>query len=280
MTDTPYGPRWLAHPAAFVLFVLVWSWGFWLIDVATGLGTTTAIGMLIALAGLLGPMIGGIGFTLLTRGREGRRDYWHRLVDPRRISPRWYLALVLLVPALMGLTAVLDLATGGALAAYQARAAEFFAAPAAIPLTLLAVLLMGPLPEEFGWRGYLLDRLQEKRGPLGASLILGAVWAVWHLPLFFMPGTYQHEQGAFTLWFWTFMIGIVPLTVVMTRIYNATNRSTLGMVLFHFVVVVTYNFLNATPGANVISTVLWIVCAVVVTRDWSRTRPGARLGSA
>ncbi|MBU1176208.1 MAG: CPBP family intramembrane metalloprotease [Alphaproteobacteria bacterium] len=268
--QTPTLARYLAHPAAFVLFVFAWTWSFWLTAIATGTGTDTPFGMLLATLGLLGPMIGGIGFTLFTQDRDGRRDYWRRLIDPRLIGARWYLVILVLVPALMGLTAALDLMTGGNFDAYAARFAEFFADPAAIPTTLIAVMLLGPLPEEFGWRGYLLDRLQSKAAPLRASLVLGFIWAVWHLPLFFLPGTYQFAQGAFGIWFWTFMAGIVPLSVAMTWIYNRTNRSILGMVLFHFVVVVVYNFLNATPGANVISTLLLVLLAIALVPGLKR----------
>ena len=53
--------------------------------------------------------------------------------------------------------------------------------------------------EELGWRGYVLDRLQEKRSALVSSLILGVVWSLWHLPLFFVQGSYQAGLGVGTL---------------------------------------------------------------------------------
>ena len=98
------------------------------------------------------------------------------------------------------------------------------------------VLLLGPLPEEFGWHGYLLDRLQERHGAVMSGVSARRdLGCLWHLPLFFLQGTYQYEQGAFTIWFWTFMIAIIPLEVVMAWIYNCTRRSTFGIILFHFV---------------------------------------------
>jgi membrane protease YdiL (CAAX protease family) len=137
------------------------------------------------------------------------------------------------------------------------------------------------LPEEFGWRGYVLDRLQERFGALRSSLLLGVVWAAWHLPLFLMEGTYQYLQGLGSLWFWLFLIGILPLTVVFTWVYNNTRRSTLAIVLLHFTVVLAADFLNVSAGTNILSTGLWIALAVIVCGVWGpetlrRPRTSAR----
>ncbi len=272
--------RRLASPWAFVLFVFAWTWGFWLTTIVAGISVATTAGMLLAVSGLLGPMAGGILFTFVTRDRAWRRDYWMRLVDPRRFAPRWYLVVLFLVPVLMGLTAVIDLLAGGAIEPYRERAIEILGNPGALPAYLLAILMFGPLPEEFGWHGYLLDRLQERHGVLVAASQLGLIWAAWHLPLFFMPGTYQYAQGPFTVWFWTFMIGIIPLEIVMAWVFNNTGRSTLAIVIFHFMVVLSCNFLNATPGANIISTILWFVLAFAIMRKQSAEPTRTRLRSA
>jgi uncharacterized protein len=273
MTD-PTSPlaRRLASPWAFIAFVFVWTWGFWLSTIFLGISATTPTGLVLALCGLIGPMAGGILFTYLTRDKEWRRDYWIRMFNPRRFVPRWYLTIFLLMPVLMSLTAIIDLLTGGAIEPYRERAVEIFGDPSALPIYLLFILLCGPLPEEFGWHGYLLDRLQERHSVIKAAVFLGFIWGAWHIPLFYMPGTYQFMQGPFTVWFWTFMIGIVPLEIVMAWIFNSTNRSTFGIVIFHFMVVLTCNFLNATPGANVISTLLWFVLAFIVVRIWPREK--------
>jgi membrane protease YdiL (CAAX protease family) len=56
---------------------------------------------------------------------------------------------------------------------------------------LLLMILLGGGQEELGWRGYILDPLEERLGPWLGNLVLGVVWAVWHTPLFFIPGTSQ-----------------------------------------------------------------------------------------
>lgn len=255
----------LHRPSVFFAAVLTWSWGFWLLSILVGHGLTTTLGTAFGFLGLLGPMIAGIAFTHLTRDREGRREYWARIFNPGRIPARWVPIVVLLAPALMLVAALIDLATGGGLAPYHKAVEPFLSNPALLVPFALNVFFVGPFPEEFGWRGYVLDRLQERWSALEASLILGVVWSLWHLPLFFMRGTYQYIQGAGSLWFWLFIIGIVPLTVAFTWVFNNTRRSTLAIMILHFMVVFTDDFLNVTTGTNIASTVLWIALAVGVT---------------
>ncbi len=260
----------LSSPWLYFVAVLGWTWFFWGWAILSGKGTDTTFGFLLAVLGLLGPMFGGIVFTYLTEGKEGWRDYWSRIIDPRRIPARWYFVIFLLVPVVMGLSALLDIFAGGSVKPFQDTVAPFLAHPGTLIPLALSVLILGPLPEEFGWRGYVLDHLQLRWSALKSSLILGFIWAIWHWPLFFIKNTYQYNEGPWTVWFWTFMIGIIPLTVIFTWIFNNTNRCTLAIILFHFMVVFTDDFLNATTGTNIYSTLLWILASVVVAAIWGQ----------
>jgi len=116
----------------------------------------------------------------------------------------------------------------------------FLSAPSTIVPFLLGVFIYGPFPEELGWRGYALDRLQARWNALVSTLILGAIWALWHLPLFFIKDTLFYSQGAWSPWFWLFVVGVIPTAVIYTWIFNNTRRSTLAAILFHFMSNVTY----------------------------------------
>ncbi len=141
--------------------------------------------------------------------------------------------ILLLVPVLNGLALLLGVLAGDAVPAFE-RAAEFAADPVSLLPYAVFMVIFGPLPEELGWRGYALDGLQARWNALWASLILGFFWAVWHVPMFVMVGTYQAELGVLTLPFWEFMFGATVVSVLYTWIYNNTGRSILGAVLFHF----------------------------------------------
>jgi len=125
-------------------------------------------------------------------------------------------------------------------------ALEFLSDPVAFLFYLLFTLIFGPLPEELAWRGYALDRLQKKWNAFYSSIILGILWVLWHLPLFFMVGTYQSGEiiiGSMRFWL-NYCAGIIATTILMTWVYNNTNRSTLLAILSHFMVNLTGEFLN------------------------------------
>jgi membrane protease YdiL (CAAX protease family) len=93
---------------------------------------------------------------------------------------------------------------------------------------ILFMLVLGPV-EEFGWRGVMLPLLQRRMAPFWASLVLGLVWGLWHLPAFFLSGT---PQGAWSLA--PFVAGSVAISVILTPLFNLSRGSILLAALFHF----------------------------------------------
>ena len=146
--------------------------------------------------------------------------------------------------------------------------APFLSAPLTLVPFALRVFVHGPFPEELGWRGYVLDRLQARWNALVSSLILGVIWALWHMPLFFIKDMLHYSEGVGSPWFWQFMVGVIPMAVILTWIFNNTRRSTLAAILFHFMANLTYQLANVTAGTNFYSTLLWIIAAIAVVALW------------
>lgn len=111
--------------------------------------------------------------------------------------------------------------------------------------TIFPLFILGPLSEEFGWRGFALKRLLNIVNPNMASLVLGLIWSLWHLPLFYIIGTSQHE---YHLSFITFMISITSMCFVVTYIYIKTNKNLFTAILFHWI----YTFLSGVVSAGII----------------------------
>ena len=271
--------RW-TQPWIYFAATFAWTWSFWGLAIALGAGMDSGLGFVLLLLGVTGPMVTGIGFTYLTRDRDGRRDYWSRIVGVRRISAMWFLVILLFVPIVNLVAAGVDLLLGGTGATWGEALRNLASNPLSIIPSILFASLV-PFIEELGWRGYVLDRLQERRTALTASLVLGVVWAAWHLPLFFVAGSYQAGLGVGTLEFWLFMVGVVPLTVAFSWIFNNTRRSTLAVILFHAMVNFTGELIALTERADTLSVLMWIVAAVaIVTLFGARTLAGRRRESS
>lgn len=258
----------LASPRVYFLATYLWSCLFGGTAILLDLSMESAAGLVLVMLAAMGPMVAGIAFTYLTRDKAGRLDYWKRVIDFKRIPAKWYLVIVLFVPALSCLAAFLDRITGGSGATWGENALNFVQDPASIIFSLLFATLF-PFIEELGWRGYALDRLQEKNSALVSSLILGVVWSAWHLPMFFVRDSYQASLGIGTPAFWLFLFSILPLSFAFTWIYNNTGRSTLAVILFHAMANFTGELIVLNERADNLSTVLWFVSAIIIAVGWS-----------
>ncbi len=141
------------------------------------------------------------------------------------------------------------------------------------------LFLGGPLQEETGWRGFMLPRLQANRSALSAALLLGVVWGLWHIPMYFVPGTGQSETisggtspafaiGAFVVW-------TMGLSVLFTWLFNQTRGSLLVVMLFHASVNLAAFVPQAVGSTGAASflypLITWVVAIVVIQRYGART---------
>jgi uncharacterized protein len=226
------------------------TWANWLPQAlaSRGLLSITVPDFLTVISGY-GPALAAIIVTALTTGKLGLRLLFGRLVR-WRVGLRWY-AVVLLTPICITLTAVgLHLLTGGT--APNFTQSQLQLGPSDAPawqeillLFLLFTLGFDGLGEELGWRGYALPKLQTGRSALSASLILGGLWAAWHVP-------YAMTQGSFLssiplAWFF---LNMLASAILYTWVFNNTQGSVLLTVLFHAANNTTSNVLPILPPAT------------------------------
>jgi membrane protease YdiL (CAAX protease family) len=168
-----------------------------------------------------GPIIAVFVVLALSRGWAGVRDLLASMVR-WRVGLRWY-AVALLLPVVITLVALyLNALFGG-----TTPTAADFAGLYTLPLIFLTTtMIKGPLAEEPGWRGFLLPRLQSSYSPLVASLIVGVVWASWHLPLLVSDPSGQRPPLQF-------FVLMVAQSVVLAWVYNGTSGSVLLVILMH-----------------------------------------------
>jgi membrane protease YdiL (CAAX protease family) len=151
-----------------------------------------------------------------------------------RIGWRWYLAALSLAIIPLGL-AVVYIALGN-----QPRGPEAGLTLGAYLIILMGGWVTGPLAEESGWRGFALPRLQARMSALSASLLLGLLWALWHVPQYLTGGV---ESGGM-MPFFIFVPVTIVLSVLFAWVFNNTGGSLVATTLMHF----SYNFSGGHIG--------------------------------
>jgi len=214
---------WIAcHPVVtFFVGAYTFSWLLWL---APAFGLRGPAGAVLLYAGVFGPAL--VAATL-TRLSGGSLRAWIGELVRFRASPRWY-ALVIGFPILLvAATVGAFLVTGGAIetSLLGERLAGY--------LPLLIIWTLAGVGEEPGWRGFALPRLQERLSPIGATLVLGVLWAVWHLPLLAAADEPSHGLDALPLVGVTLLMlaAIVGYAFFYTFLWNRTRSVWLAILL-------------------------------------------------
>ncbi|MBK8905287.1 MAG: CPBP family intramembrane metalloprotease [Anaerolineaceae bacterium] len=189
------------------------------------------------------PAFAGVILVWRHYGLRGLGSFFRRLTL-WRASSLWWLFLIVGIPAVVY--------TGAAIKGTIDDPFPFSPWHQALPALALA-LFLGPI-EEFGWRGLALPLLQRKYSPFWAGLILGVIWATWHIPSFLIGGT---PQSAWDIG--PYFLGVVAIAVILTPLFNASRGSLLIAALYHF------QMMNPLwPDAQPWDNYLFIVAAVFV----------------
>ena len=234
---TPLPPA--ARLIGFLLVTFGVTWSAWLASARWGgrLPPLFGLGGPIFQLGVFAPGLVAIGFTSVLDGREGVRRLLSRI-------GRWQVAAGFYLFAVTYL-AIIKLAAAALHRAVLGAWPVFGETP--WPLMLGAILFSTWVQagEEVGWRGYALPRLANFFGLGGASVVLGIIWAVWHLPLFFIAGTGSDGQS-----FPIYVLHVTALSVAMAWLYWKTDGSLLLVMLMHASVNNTTGIVPAAvPGA-------------------------------
>ncbi|MFX0020571.1 MAG: CPBP family intramembrane glutamic endopeptidase [Promethearchaeota archaeon] len=206
----------------FFLITYLFSWLLWLPSLLSSVLFSTQVVLyeILKIIGPFGPFVAAFILTLVNEGKEGLKQLWKR---GWHCENKPFLVIsIFFIPVLYFSSLLLVILIEGIIPVYWPNPIEI------ITHYVLVFFLAGPFQEEFGWRGYALDRLQLRFNALTSSIILGMIWGVWHLPSFFIIGTNQENQP-----FYPFFFSIIILSVLFTWIYNNSNRSILATMIFH-----------------------------------------------
>ncbi len=182
---------------------------------------------LVILLQTLGPTLAALVTVRMVEGPAGPRRLLSR-IRIWRVARRWYLFALVGIPVVCVLAALV--VPGAFVGLGDSSAVK-------LGIELLAFMVVGffsgPLFEEPGWRGFALPRLQARMGALPGTLVLGALWAAWHLPQYLVPEWAHQNGGLDPSLIATFLVMVVAIAPIMTWLYNRTNGSLLLVMLAH-----------------------------------------------
>jgi len=252
----------------FFILVFLYSWLFWLISILSGADLSYSFSLIFYNIGGIGPSLMGILLTYRNKEKEDVKDFWRRSIDPKLIKVKWYILILLIViiPILIGIG--FDILFGGIGATYEGFINFQNNFLAILPYLLF--LIIAVLAEEFGWRGYAQDTLQRRFSIIISGLIVGFFWSLWHLPLFFIEGTYQNSLGIGSFSFWLFFISIIPESVIYAWIFNLNNRSVLSAILYHFIGNLLGEMFNPIGIAPFIRFLTILIIAIILSGIYSK----------
>ena len=262
-----------AFPLKYFVLAFAFTWALWVPAALEARGLISQLPIPATFLGAFGPMVAAIVVTLQEGGRTGLRFLLGRVVR-WRVAPIWY-AVAILGPLVITLVATaLHVLLGG----QPPSLGLLIGALPTLVIIIVYMMITVALGEEVGWRGYALPALQARFSALLASVILGVMWALWHLPVFFNPDT-LYSNLPFVL----FLAYIVPFAVLITWVFNSTGGSVLvSGILFHAVMNASSELWKTIPEYSVkpptaaealavnvhtnlmLTIVLWVAAVVVV----------------
>lgn len=253
--------------SGFVLmFVCTWPIDLWAAANSHGLLLSLPIPPILPLLIGYGFVIASLIMTGIISGWAGIRALLRQFLM-WRVGLSWY-GVILFGPAIIYLSAIaIHVLIGGAVPDFTQPFARQIIGPTlnlwvALPIFFLIQVFSNG--EEIGWRGYALPKLQARHGALIASLIIGVIWAFWHVPKFLTAGSAQDYS------FWFYLLDTVAKSILFSWVYNSTKSSLLLVTLFHASMNTSAVFLPIIPAAigdvrpTLIAIGLYCLAAVIV----------------
>jgi membrane protease YdiL (CAAX protease family) len=251
----------------FFLLTFGIAWGLWALAGVFDDGTTLSVPLrVVFLLGVFAPGIAAITLSAITGGRKEVGTLLRQIAQ-FDVPVRYFVIAIGFMASVKLFAATLIRVSTGAWPAFGSE-------PVLLMFGAILVSVWAQAGEELGWRGYALPRLAARIGFGPASVVIGVIWAVWHLPLFYTPAGDTFGQS-----FLVYLTQVTALSVVLGWLYLRTGGSLFLVMLMHAAVNNTTNIVpsrnptvgevftfDATPVAWTTASILWGVAAVLLWR--------------
>jgi membrane protease YdiL (CAAX protease family) len=256
--------KYIYKPVRFYLTVFLFTWSFWFTAaIVSRIDGQNAMSTIFLLLGLLTPPITALCTVLTSKSAALKKDLKEKLVGLFRVDIKNIVLAIIVFLGIIVLSILLSTLFGQSLAQLSFTGGFSFSITG---VPTLFTLILAAFLEELGWRGYAEDSIAFYYSWWKESLIFGVVWSLWHLPLFFVIGTYQYNILQESPWYMVnFFISGMPLGFYITWIYVKSSRSIFTCIVFHFFLNFFQEQIAMTQITKCVETfVIFIVAGIVV----------------
>ncbi|MBR0391665.1 MAG: CPBP family intramembrane metalloprotease [Oscillospiraceae bacterium] len=245
-------------PVKFFVLTYLFTWIFWIPAIFVP-GNT---GFALMAVGLIMPAVVSTLFVLLSKSDALKQDLKNKLIGLYKFKWINVFVAVLLFAVIIVCSNQLSLAFGQSLNQFS-WTEDFSFTGVGIGSALLTILFASII-EEVGWKGYCEDSIGQYMNWFWESMIFGALWSLWHLPLIFIPGTYQAGLMVNPLYVINFFVSGIPLGFIITWVYLVSDRSILACMIFHLFVNFMQEKIAMTPETKCVETIVVTVAAAII----------------
>lgn len=254
MQHTAYRYR----PVLFFALAYLFTWIFWIPAIFIKGNTGTFLMML----GLIAPAVVSTLFVVFSGSDALKKDLRQKIVGFYKVKWMNVLLAILVFAGITACSILLSLAFGQPLSQFSFTE-DFSFTGVGIGSALLTILVASII-EEVGWKGYCEDSIGNYMNWFWESMIFGALWSLWHLPLIFIKGTYQAGLMVNPLYVVNFFVSGIPLGFIITWVYLVSDRSILACMVFHLVVNFMQEKIAMTPETKCVETIVVTLAAAVI----------------
>ncbi len=244
-------------PVKFFLLVFLLSIPFWILGAVTR-DLTKILPIKLPISALMTfcPLLAAAILSYKEQKIQGVKELLNLSFDLQKIKDKkWYIPIVFLMPTIAALSYLYLKMTGEILPETPT--------PFLLVIIFFLVFFIGAIGEEVGWSGYVTEPLQNQYGAFKASIIIGFIWAIWHI----IPYSQAHQTP---IWIFWQCIGMVFLRTIMVWIFNNTHKSVFAIILFHTTLNIS-PYLFPSNGSHYdpfIFTILLAITAISITWLW------------
>ncbi len=247
------------RPVLFFALAYLFTWIFWIPSIFA----PDNLGAALMFIGLLAPAVVSTVFILVSKSDLLKKDLKIKLIGLYKVKWLNVLLAILQFAGIVVCSILLSLLFGQSMDQFSFT--EDFSFTGVGVAGALLTVTAASIIEEVGWKGYCEDSIGAYMNWFWESMIFGALWSLWHLPLIFIQGTYQAGLMVNPLYVVNFFISGIPLGFIITWVYLASDRSILACMIYHLFVNFMQEKIAMTPETKCVETmVVTVVAAVIV----------------